>query len=267
MKRICLALLLTLGFLPATAIAQVTTGTPPFGTFGGGPDVVNIANLNVHLSIPIISKAGRGLPFSYGLSYNSSTYYPVPYNGSAYWAPNNSFSWGWGSWDSPVIGNVSYSITATNSCYNYQQYPPVKTGSYEYLGHWVYYDQTGTPHSFNTGTMILWTSGTCPSGPAQNLAISGSTSDGSGDLLSATGSSSGVASWTVTEGNGTVINLNYSTNETVTDRNGNQISTGLGTGGNMEFTDTLGQQVLTTPTSLPPNPAIYTYTGPSGNVS
>jgi hypothetical protein len=27
--------------------AQVATGTPPFGSFGGGPDVVNLANLNL----------------------------------------------------------------------------------------------------------------------------------------------------------------------------------------------------------------------------
>lgn len=268
MKRAGLLLLLAFALVSTSSFAQVTTGTPPFGSFTGGPDVINLANLNVHLSIPIINKAGRGLPFSYALSYNSATWYPVSSNGSASWYSNNTFNWGWGSWDAPVIGNLGYQVTATGYCYDYHQYPPQKTGSYEDFGHWIYYDQMGTPHPFSPSTMVIWTTGTCPSGPAQNLSISGTTNDGSGDRLSATGVSNGVASWTVTEGNGTTVNVNYSTGvETMTDRNGNQISASLGTGGNMVFTDTLGQQVLTTPGPLPPNPAVYTYTGPSGNVS
>lgn len=254
--------------LPSIAMGQVETGVPPFGSFAGTPDVIDLANLNVYLPIPIINKAGRRLPFSYHLSYNSAVWYPVAANGSQYWYSNNTFSWGWGSWDAAVIGTLGYKVTIASNCYNRQVVPPVKTGTYEELGSWVYYDQTGAPHAFNGGTMILWTNGTCPSGPAQNLTISGTTKDGSGDILSATGNSGGVASWTVTEGNGTVISNNLTTGvETVTDRNGNEISTGLGTGGNMIFTDTLGQQVLTTPGNLPPNPAVYTYTGPSGNVS
>jgi hypothetical protein len=31
--------------------AQVPTGAPPFGSFGGGPDTINLANLNVHWDI------------------------------------------------------------------------------------------------------------------------------------------------------------------------------------------------------------------------
>jgi hypothetical protein len=42
------------------ALCQVQTGTPPFGSFGGGPDVINNANLNAHLTIPIVHKLGRG---------------------------------------------------------------------------------------------------------------------------------------------------------------------------------------------------------------
>ena len=39
--------------------AQVATGTPPFGSFSGGPDIVNNANANVHFAIPVERKAGR----------------------------------------------------------------------------------------------------------------------------------------------------------------------------------------------------------------
>lgn len=246
--------------------AQVTTGTPPFGSFSGGPDVVNLANLNVELSIPIVNKSGRGLPFNYALSYNSSGWYPLSQSGTVSWQPNSYFSWGWGSWDGPVIGNLHYSVTGSGNCYDYSKYPPQKTGTYEDLSQWLYVDQVGTPHQFSPATMVLWTSGTCPSGPAQNLMISTSTKDGSGDLLSATGNSSGVSSWTVTQGNGTTINVNYLTNvEKITDRNGNYISTPGGA--NYSFTDTLGYTAISTPGPLPPNPATYTYTGPSGNVS
>src|SRR5258708_30231783 len=62
--------------VPMTASAQVVVGIPPFQSFGGGPDVINLGNLNVHYSIPVFSRAGRGMPFSYGLAYDSSVWQP-----------------------------------------------------------------------------------------------------------------------------------------------------------------------------------------------
>jgi hypothetical protein len=38
-----------------SAAAQVARGTPPFGSFGGGPDVLNLGNLNAHISIPVFA--------------------------------------------------------------------------------------------------------------------------------------------------------------------------------------------------------------------
>ena len=44
---------------------QSSTGIPPFSSWSGGQfDNVNIGNLNVHFSIPIVHKPGRGLPVS-----------------------------------------------------------------------------------------------------------------------------------------------------------------------------------------------------------
>src|SRR5712691_322225 len=43
-----------------TSSAQVQTGTPPFGSFGGGPDVISLANLNSRITIPVRHKARRG---------------------------------------------------------------------------------------------------------------------------------------------------------------------------------------------------------------
>ena len=77
-KSLCLISVATaVCTLAPASFAQVATGTPPFGSFGGAPDVVNLANLNDHHTIPIIHKAGRGTDFTYGLSYDSSVWYPV----------------------------------------------------------------------------------------------------------------------------------------------------------------------------------------------
>jgi len=75
---------------PCTASGQVQTGTPPFGSFSGGPfDTVNNADLNVHFAVPIVNKAGGGLPFYYMLTYDSSIWYPS----NGVWTP--AANWGW----------------------------------------------------------------------------------------------------------------------------------------------------------------------------
>ena len=78
----------------AIASGQVSTGTPPFGSFGGGPsDTVNLGNLNVHFAIPVLHKAGRGVPFTFDLSYDSSIWYQGTVNGTTQWVP--TANWGW----------------------------------------------------------------------------------------------------------------------------------------------------------------------------
>src|SRR5467141_675012 len=62
-------LLSVLALTGASASAQVQTGTPPFGSFGGGPDVINLANLNAHIGVPVLHKAGRDTNFTYDLNY------------------------------------------------------------------------------------------------------------------------------------------------------------------------------------------------------
>src|SRR5258708_5585159 len=48
-KTLLAAFVLTIA-MAATCAASVTTGTPPYQSFGGGPDVINFGNLNVHYS-------------------------------------------------------------------------------------------------------------------------------------------------------------------------------------------------------------------------
>ena len=88
MTRAIHLILVALTLLPCATFGQVTTGAPPFGSLGGGPfDTVNLANLNVHFAVPVLHKAGRGIPFTYDLGYDSSIYYPVSVSGVLTWQP------------------------------------------------------------------------------------------------------------------------------------------------------------------------------------
>jgi len=113
------------------ARAQVATGTPPFGSFSGGPDIVNNANLNVHITVPVLNKAGRGLPFSYVLSYDSSIWYPA----GNVWTPVTNTNWGWDGVNQAATGYVTYNWTE-GSCQN--PHGPVQF--YDIYSGWVYYD-------------------------------------------------------------------------------------------------------------------------------
>src|SRR5712692_8110541 len=89
-----LLVLLFVALAPFNTSAQVQTGTPPFGSFSGGPDVVNLANLNDHWTIPVLHKPGRGTNFTYDLGYDSSVWVPVTSGSTKIWQPVNS-TWGW----------------------------------------------------------------------------------------------------------------------------------------------------------------------------
>jgi hypothetical protein len=131
--------------LVCSALAgPVPVGTQPLGSYSGGPfDLVNLGNLNVHFAIPILHKAGRGLPFTYDLTYDNSIWYPVTSNGVTSW--KSVGGWGWHGLG-PVVGSyVTYSVTYEHgSCYN---------GNLVYFDHWtygdfVYHDTLGASHTF-----------------------------------------------------------------------------------------------------------------------
>src|SRR5437763_16778075 len=107
--RFFLLLALALSFEGLTAeiaSAQVPTGTPPLGSFGGGPDVINLANLNSHIDIPVLRRPGRGTNFTYDLSYDSSVWYPVTSGGVTSWQPVTN--WGWRGQTESATGYISY---------------------------------------------------------------------------------------------------------------------------------------------------------------
>jgi hypothetical protein len=109
-RFLALALLVAVSsFLARVVSAQSppTTGTPPFGSFGGGPEAIDLANLNVHWDIPILAKAGRGgFNFSYDLSYDSSVWAGGVSSGTSSWYPVGN--WGWRGITEASTGYISY---------------------------------------------------------------------------------------------------------------------------------------------------------------
>src|SRR6266850_5900590 len=98
------------GLVATSASAQVTTGTPPFGSFGGGPDVINLANLNAHISIPVLQKPGRGTDFAYDIGYDSSVWVGVTSGSTTSWLPVNG-TWGWQGLAAAGASYIAYSMT------------------------------------------------------------------------------------------------------------------------------------------------------------
>jgi len=237
--------------------AQVATGLPPYGSFSGGPDVVDNANLNVHLEIPVLSKAGRGLPFYYILTYDNSLWYPSSASGTNTWTP--VADWGWGTISQPEAGAAGYSWSQ-GTCHDLLG----NLYNYDIYSSWVYYDSLAAPHAAPATLKVSdWSSintngnGTCkPIGPAsqgQALLI-----DGSGYTLSVTAAPAATAYTR----SGTALQVAVgSQSASAKDANGNQI-----TYNGSSFTDTLSTTALTV-SGIAPNPTTFTYTGPNGGSS
>ena len=175
-----LRLIVLIGLLFTTAgiaSAQVATGTTPFGSFGGGPDTINLANLNAHLTIPVLQKAGRRIPFSYDITYDSSVWQAV----GGIWEPTNAGSFGWSY---SAVGSLVAVSSSSGYCYTY--YPP----PYGYIptGEWstavlAFIDRLGTSHVFPGE---FWAdAGTCSSSGSNSWGYSGGATvlDGSGYTL------------------------------------------------------------------------------------
>jgi hypothetical protein len=130
-------------------VGQVATGTPAFGSFGGGPfDTVNLGNLNVHFTISVLNKAGRGMPFYYDLSYDSSIWTPVVSSGTTSWQPVTN--WGWNNATEVATGYISYSMTTVKTCIPAGANEPGvnEPGVDELFSNFVYHDTFGAAHPF-----------------------------------------------------------------------------------------------------------------------
>jgi RHS repeat-associated protein len=232
--RLCFLFAVLSSFVAPDALAQVATGAPPFGTFGGGPfDQVDLANLNVHFRIPVIAKAGRGLPFTYDLSYDSSVWTPVTSGSTQAWQPVTN--WGWRGQTEAAMGYITNSskLLTCHEFVNGRWQTVYRTETYNF----VYHDSFGVAHAFSNFYNACYDEYLDPS----------TAKDGSGLTLT---------SGTVYTKYGQAIVPGQGSG-TATDRNGNQISTN-----GSSFTDTLGTTALSVSGSAP-NPVYFTYTSPS----
>jgi YD repeat-containing protein len=250
---VAVVILTICSFLPAGA--QVATGSYPYGTYQKlGFDTINVGNLNVHFAIPLLNKPGRGLPFYYDLSYDSSVWYPAVVNGSTVWTLQ---SFGWRGDTEITTGYVSYSKVTENGRIR-------GSGDLWYTcpttiySEFVYHDPFGVSHSFPT-VITTDTSQQPPecNPPASQPNASGLAADGSGYTMNVTDfdvtTMTSKTGKNVTPPQGTAAG-------TVIDTNGNEISvsnTGV-------FTDTVGTQVLTVAGGAP-NPETFTYLDTHGN--
>lgn len=248
LARYLLFLFLLLSPRPALAQLAPTRGTPRFGTFDGGPDVINLANLNNHLVVPVFQKPGRALNFEFSLTYDSSFWLAPPFSGSSAWSPATNWGWGTGGTD---IGTFTDVVSGPTNCIVSGRVVGTKT----FWSNFVYSDGSGTPHTFY-GSVEGDTSG-CPSGGGTD-SLTELAQDGSGYTLALTGDCCRprIAKILIISPGG----ANISPSKNIQDTNGNLISTdGLG-----HLTDTLGLVALTTSGSSP-SPVSYTYTDSTGH--
>ena len=218
-------------------------GTPPFSSIGGGPfDQINLGNLNTHFEIPIVNKAGRGLPFKFSLTYDSLAWAPVTSGSTTSWQMLSNGGWHpTGTYTVAtfdVTGPTSRTCNSLGTQYNYTEFR-VKDfidpmGVKHYVGVLLSNDTDVPCNPDKAFKQLLINDG---SGMTVSVTTDGAGVTGSVKLLNGTGIGVGTTSWQ--------------------DNNGNYISGAI---------DTLGQTALTITGTAPSN-VTYTYTGPSGAAS
>ena len=132
-----------------SAVAQNPgNGNYPFARFDSfGFDSINPGDLNVHFVIPIVSKAGRGLPFQYSLAYDGLIWTPAPVNSSTVWVADPSFGMHGYLLNEGYKGYLSYS-DFWRKCF-YDPTDPRLWTMAETKKYFEYHDEFGVIHSFN----------------------------------------------------------------------------------------------------------------------
>jgi hypothetical protein len=247
-----LLLIATLGFT-GIANAQATTGNgqqPTEATSGE----VSLDTLNIHLNIPLVSKAGIGVPVSLSLSYDSNLWYP---SSSTSWVPANGMTTAPGFNNDPTNLGGYFIMGGAPTC----------PKGYQGQTFMDYVDYNGVEHDINgiSGEHV------CSSpGDTENTYV---TTDGSGLTLRmyyGFGTSQATGVNTVTYPNGTVVTPSTATNiASIKDVNGNTVSITNGV-----VTDTFNVAAVTVtgtpssgsvtyayPTSTGTADVVVTYTG------
>jgi RHS repeat-associated protein len=252
------------GFYRIVSAQGAGNGVQPFQSYTGGPEVINLENLNVRLNVPIINKPGRGSNFSYSIGYDSTVWTPATVNGTLTWQPSSS-QWGWSGLQPAGISYVLYSMTYITGNCGYQGQSSYQQWSYS---NFSFFDNLGVWHYFPgvSGSYYSSPGGSCPPNgpqpPAPYEPVSQAATDGSGYTMYATMASYAPAV-NLTDSKGSQFFVPAATtpptsgNSSITDRNGN-ISYSQSNG---VYTDTLGTNALSV---LGTSPVNLTYTAPSG---
>jgi YD repeat-containing protein len=248
-KRVA-AIQLLLVFLFASPLlsqnggANPGVGFPSFGSFRSSEfDTINEGNLNIHFSIPVFQKSGRGLSVNSTIAYDSLIWTAAPPQTdadgniiqSAQFMPPAVNPWGWTL--SPFTSYVTYTRAQTppSTC-------PDGTGIW-IRSNYAYHSSDGTVHSMGAYQAIEANCNGVPQGFGPVMA-----QDDSGYSLTVT--SSMAAYVTTVSGNlilgmeqfqvfGPLQGLTFNMGAQVIDTNGNEL-TFSGT----ELTDTLGVQAM-----------------------
>jgi RHS repeat-associated protein len=235
--------------------AQVATGTYPYGTFDTpGIDTINVGNLNVHLTLPILNKAGRGLPFYYNMSYDSSVWVPTGSSGSMQWEPVQN--WGWRGQTEITTGYISDNPISVVCSTTTVDRVVVPNGWRVTIYDAVYHDPWGAAHPF-AGSSWIQTS-TCGS-PTTGGTIGPLATDGSGYSYVPVAD----AAAKIADKSGKVFSVPIDTgtgSASAVDTNGNEVTVN----GSGQFTDTTGNVVLTV-AGTAPSPETFVYTDTNGN--
>ena len=241
---------------------QPVTGTPPLSSIATGAlDSVDLANLNVHFSIPIFSRPGKGVSLHYSLSYDGLIWSAKSSGGIATWS--NATNWGWKGITEASIGYVTYTYTnQIQRCGG-----PDDIYAVEKWSDWIYHDSAGTPHPFGGHIQIGDGCGNISYSTAIAL-------DNSGYVLHLPVINSGdeLVTTTVTSRDGlthAIPSLVPTGSGTVKDPQNNTLTVTTN-GSTTTINDTLspypGPAALTI-VGAPPNDVTYTYPAPSQNAS
>ena len=236
----------------AVSAQTVGTGAYPFASFDSpGFDSINLGNLNTTFTIPIVQKAGRGLPFSYALQYEGLIWTAVANGSTTTWVPNPN--WGFtGVLNGTAFAGYLTHISSVSACGGGPVKPvPVgdptpPPGTQTVSSGYVFHDAFGATHKFlfaitsacsnGTGDATITGSATATDGSGYTLVSGGTQIESRNGVIVTPGSSATTANAT-----------------SETDSNGNEISWGGSTG---VFTDTLGTTALTISGS---DPVTFTY--------
>ena len=274
--RFCLYLFIASLFVDSVQCQSPVATMQPFGSFGGGPDVINLGSLNSHITIPIRHKAGRGTDFDLTLTYDSSVWTPLISGSTRSWQPVASASVpGWQGLNTAGQSFISYSMTYSGpwriTCdgYNYYYYE-----TWTYSG-FYYIDVNGAAHNYPNiyYSYTDYQGHPYPGcGPALGFSPSGNTQsslapDGSGFTIYVTPNCCGsTPNAYIVDKKGTKINAPIlskvpSSCMSVVDRNGNEITCSNGT-----YTDALNQTAVAIIGTAPSNTTL-SYAAPSGTAT